>query len=320
MTFQPVLPWPVLIAVSVLLIAIRLLSLHQLRAEGPSPRIRLWRWSAATLALLLILVSAMRPTIGAVEHPDATTTTQGVNVFYVVDRSAAGAATDYGDGTPRIAGVRSDIAALTTRYPHARFALITFASRPSLDWPLSADTWSLDAETSALTADDAATVETQSGIDTAAAANVLRYQLIAAGQQYPGSRNLVFYFGFGAPGSRAPQGEFDLPPHLVDGGAVFGYGAVSDAPDALNESQLRRVASQLGVPYVHRADNEPMAESPSVPDGSAQSAGNPASAVVGHTELYWIFALLGAGLLLLEVYLTVRDLRRTRAAHRDVTL
>jgi hypothetical protein len=214
--------------------------------------------------------------------------------------------------------VRTDIAALTTRYPQARFALITFASRPSLDWPLSADAWSLNAETSALTPDNTATAE--SYVDAAAAANVLRYQLIAAGQQYPGSRNLVFYFGFGAAGSRAPQGEFELPPGLVDGGAVFGYGVASDAPEALNENQLRRIASQLGLPYVHRVRTEPIAQSTPLPDvQSARNEGS-ASAVVGRTELYWIFALLAAGLLLLEVYLTLRDLRRTRAAHRDVAL
>jgi hypothetical protein len=320
MTFQPVLPWAVLVAVSTVVIAIRLLSLHQLRAERRRPRIMLWRWCAATVALLLIVVSATRPSIGTVEREDATTATQAgnVNVFYVVDRSVAGAVTDYSDGTQRMAAVRTDIAALTARYPQARFALITFASRPSLDWPLSADAWSLDAEISTLTPDDTTNAETQSQIDAAAAANVLRYQLIAAGQQYPGSQNLVFYFGFGAPGSRAPQGEFDLPARLVDGGAVFGYGTPSDAPEALNESQLRRVAAQLGLPYVHRIGTEPITRFAPAPDGSDQSARIQASSVMGRSELYWVFALLAAGLLLLEVYLTVRDLRRTVAAHRDV--
>ena len=54
MTFQPVLPWAVLLAIAVVLIAIRLLSLHQLRADRRRPRIMLWRWCAATVALLLI--------------------------------------------------------------------------------------------------------------------------------------------------------------------------------------------------------------------------------------------------------------------------
>ena len=72
---------------------------------------------------------------------------------------------------------------------------------------------------------------------------MLRYQLIAAGQQYPESKSLVYDFGSGAGGSRAPQGEFDPLPGSVDGGAVFGYGA------ALNEPGLQRIAQQLGVPY-----------------------------------------------------------------------
>lgn len=316
MTFQPVLAWPLLLAVAVVLIGFRLLSLHRLRSGSHCARPPLWRWCAVTSAVLLMLVAAARPGVGAA---DATTTSTGaergnLNVFYVVDRSSAGAVTDYADGKARIDGVRSDIATLTARYPGARFALITFTSRPSLDWPLSADSWSFGPQTTALRADETAQSRTQ--VDAAAAANVLRYQLIAAGQQYPGSQNIVFYFGFGAPGSQAPQGEFDLAPHLVDGGTVFGYGA-TDGPQAMNENQLRRVAEQLGIGYVNRIDAEPLPPTAS-PQGRTESAQN--SAIVVRTQLYWLFALAACPLLLVEVYLSVRDLRRSRAAHREVTL
>ena len=60
------------------------------------------------------------------------------NVFLVVDRSADMRVEDLAGGRVRMAGARDDIAALIDRYPDARFAVIAFASRPSLDWPLSA--------------------------------------------------------------------------------------------------------------------------------------------------------------------------------------
>lgn len=44
------------------------------------------------------------------------------------------------DGT---AAARDDIATLMDRYPNARFAVNSFASRLALNWPLSQDNWSL---------------------------------------------------------------------------------------------------------------------------------------------------------------------------------
>jgi hypothetical protein len=151
-------------------------------------------------------------------------------------------------------------------------------------------------------------------VNAAAAANVLRYQLIAAGQQYADSKSLVFYFGSGAPGSRAPQGEFEPTAGAIDGGAVFGYGA------ARNEPGLRRIAEQLNLPYVDRDDGRPLSES--APDsGTAQSASNgiSSSGVADRTELYWVFTLPAAVLILFELFAGIRDLRRTRSARRDVT-
>ena len=187
------------------------------------------------------------------DPPSQQQSAENTNVFFLVDRSADSAIEDYGDRQSRMSGIRNDIEALIDQYPQARFALIAFASRSSLDWPLSEDAWSLRPEVARLA--PYAANDTTEDVNAAAAANVLRYQLIAAGQQYPDSKSLVFYFGSGAAGSRAPQGEFDPSAGAVDGGAVFGYGA------ARNEPGLRRIAEQLGLPYVDRDDGRPVSES-----------------------------------------------------------
>jgi hypothetical protein len=269
-----------------------------------------WRWSGLTLAVLLILIAAARPGIDHGERGDtAVPSAQNTNIFFVVDRSTDSAVEDFDDRQSRMSGIRNDIESLIDRYPHARFALIAFASRPSLDWPLSEDAWSLRPEVARL----APYPPTDEEVNAAAAANILRYQLIGAGQQYPGAKNLVFYLGSGAAGSRAPQGEFDPTPGSVDGGAVFGYGA------AQNEAALRRIAEQLGVPYVDRDDGRAATES--APGGGVpQSPGvTTASGSAGRTELYWVFTMLAAMLILFELFASIRDYRRTRLARRDVT-
>jgi hypothetical protein len=322
MTFEPVLPPVILIVIAVSVIVTRLITMRQLMRTTRWATV--WRWCGLTLAVLVVLIAVARPVLEPDEEETAAARQSGVNtnVFFIVDRSVDSRVDDFGDEQSRMDGIRADIAALIDRSPQARFALIAFASRPSLDWPLSEDAWSLEPVVARLTPYDG--VPDDSGqVNAAAAANVLRYQLIAAGQQYPDSESMVFYFGSGAGSSRAPQGEFDPPPGTVDGGAVLGYGAPrgEDGVSALNEPGLRRIAEQLGVPYAHRQEGQPFTQAAPNPDAAAPPAESPAaSGVVERTELYWVFTLLAAVLLLFEIYLTVREFRRTHMARRDVTL
>jgi hypothetical protein len=304
MTFQPVLPWPILAVVAGALLLARLVALRQaLLSAGRRSRARL-RWTGVTLAVLLLMVATTRPALLDDGNRQGETAAAGenLNVFLVVDQSTYSGVDDYGSGEPRIAGMRDDIAALIKQYPAARYALVGFASKASLDWPLSEDVWSLRPIVAALGSQNASP-----DANAGAADNVLRYQLIQATQQYPGSRNMVLYFGSGAPGSRAPQGDFNLMRGSVAGGAVLGYGRT----DTIDESELHRIAAQLDVPYVHRDLGQPFQVGLSdTPHSRAD--------VSERTELYWLPALLAAALLLAEIYLSVREFRRGRIARRDL--
>ena len=309
MTFDPVVPAPALGAIAVALLALRLVALrlatrsHSARGSG---RRGLLRWCAMTLAVLLVLLAAARPGAGTTAEEVTPVTAQGdANVYFVVDRSADSAIEDF-DGVTRMSGIRDDIRTLIGSHPGARFAVISFASRPATDWPLSSDAWSLEPVVDALNPyGDSAAGSDQ--VNAGAAANVLRYQLIAAGQQYPASDNLVYYFGSGAGQSSAPQGMFDTD--AVDGGAVFGYGGGA----GLDETALRGIAGQLGVPYVRRAAAEPL---PQEETPTAQPLSSPQSATA-RVEYYWLLTMVAAVLLLAEIYLSARDLRRTRSAYRE---
>ncbi|WP_431239946.1 hypothetical protein ACQ86B_10505 [Mycolicibacterium aichiense] len=177
-------------------------------------------------------------------------------------------------------------------------------------------------------------------VNAGAAANLLRYQLIQAAQQYPGARNLVFYLGEGAGGSTAPQSSFEGGDR-VSGGAVFGYGTAAGGPipgayvdgavtylsdarsggpviSTLDESRLRRVADELGVQYVQRDPARPVTRNlPALrPDGGAEAASLSSTPAPDRVELYWLFALLSAVLLLPEIYLAVREFWRNRTSRR----
>ena len=89
---------------------------------------------------------------------------------------------------------------------------------------------------------------------------------------------------------------------------MFGYGA----PD---EPALTRIARQLGVPYVHRQDGQPVPETDTAASPSIAAAGS--DDVAERRELYWVFTSVAAALLLAELYASLRDFRRTRMARPD---
>lgn len=323
MTANPVLPPLLLAAVATLLFAAQVVALRGWLASGRS-RTALWRWIGVTAAALLLVVAATRVVITA-DDESATRSAGDVepNVFLLIDRSPDMAVADL-EGRTRMEVAGNDIQALIGRYPQARFAVIGFASGPSLEWPLSADSWSLkpvmDTVTPYAYGSDAVT-QTNAG----AANTVLRYQLISAVQQYPRARNLVFYLGAGARESRLPAREFDPPKGSVDGGAVLGYGTTTGGhiPGAdiegssVDDSTLRAVADQLAVPYVARSGSAPLAAA--LPDGGTEN--EPTSSVAAarvHTETYWVPALVAAILILIELYFVLRDFRRRRLVTVDV--
>jgi LPXTG-motif cell wall-anchored protein len=316
-----VLPLALLAAAAAVLVGAQVVALRRWRASGRNRR-ALWRWALVTVAALLLVVAATRVVfVGDDQAPARSAGDLEPSVFLVVDRSPDMAVRDLG-GRSRMDVARDDLEVLVDRYPRARFSVIGFASTPSVAWPLSADTWSLRAVLDTLTpyapAPDAV-AQTNAG----AASTVLRYQLISAVQQYPRARTLVFYLGAGAPESELPAREFTPPAGAIDGGAVLGYGTAEGGPipgtdierSSVDDATLRAVAGQLGVPFVARSGSGPLTAE--LPDGGTDEQAA-AVASTGETETYWLPALGAAVLILIELYLVLRDFRRSRFVGVDV--
>lgn len=348
MTFEPIVPAALLFVIAAVLVLIRLAALPRLLSRpgsGSRPR-ALLRWGALTAAGLLLVLAASRP---GLPHDDphagaatgASARYAGANVFFVVDRSVDGRVTDYGfdagQAKSRMSGIRNDIAALIDQYPGARFAVISFATTASLEWPLSDDAWSLKPLVKGLSTYTEAPPDAMFAVNAGAANGLLRAKLAEATEQYPRSKNLVFYLGEGAGGSRVAQGGFDIPHSSIAGGAVLGYGTAAGGPvpqalvdgelayewdpaanraanSGLNEGALKQVAGVLGVPYFHR-DNGPITRvvpAVDLPGSRSRDSSAAHAANVERTELYWLCTALAALLALAESYPALRDFRRNR--------
>jgi Ca-activated chloride channel homolog len=351
MTFEPVLPAWLLITLGLMLIGIRMVALYRILVRTGPGRYRpvVLRWGGLTLAVLMLVVAAARPGLEAAHARNGTqppsnvaASTANLNVFIVVDRSVDSRVEDFADHQSRMAGIRDDILAVIDQYPRARFSVIEFASKAAELWPLSADTWSLKPLIQGLSPYTEVPEDAMYRVDAGAANELLHDKLTQSRSQYPGSKNVLFYLGSGAGGSRSSQSGFTLG-DLVAGGAVLGYGTPAGGPiprgyiggnltyiadqqsgaplvNGLGEDTLKALAGELSVTYYHREKGQAIsAVVPAVTADPAPDA-NPvvASRTMERTELYWLFSVIAAALILVEIYLTTRDYRRTRMARQDV--
>jgi hypothetical protein len=295
--------------------------------------------------MALLLLAALRPGVpgGSVRSAAAD-----LNVFFVVDTTSSIAAEDYGNGSPRLDGVRKDIMAIAGQLPGARFSVITFDTTAHVRMPLSTDTLALETITDVLEPQVTAYAK---GSSITAARQVLAEQLAAARDGHPGRPRLVYYLGDGEQTSGREPGAMTFDGGLVAGGAVLGYGTAAggrmkensgqkitgqenkgqdnsgqeddggtyvqdnragtsgDALSVIDEGRLRTIAGQLGVPYVHRAAGDPVGDMmQQARPGRVERADGDGPTAAG-AELYWIFAA-GAFLLALpEAVGIVRQLR-----------
>ena len=273
-------------------------------------------WAMRLLLVLACFAMLLRPGIpGGATQTLATDT----DIVLVVDTTASIVAEDWGDGEPRLAGVRDDVRALVAEYPGARFALITSDAAAQLRMPLTTDTTALIGSLDVLRPE----VTSQSrGSSIGVAAPLLTETLQSAAESSPDRSRMVFYLGDGEQTTDTTPESFADSAKYVDAGAVFGYGTAeggpmrittgglaeggadyiqyqgTDALSVIDEQNLQTVAEQLGVEYQHRAADEPamLPEAPSTTTSYAESG------EVGNvTELYWIAALVVLALLGVEI-------------------
>ena len=338
MIFQPVLN-PLLIALlcaPVVAVAVWVLARPPKSGGAPTTDGRALVGHRALWAMRLLLVLAcvallLRPGIpGGATQTLATDT----DIVLVVDTTASIVAEDWGDGEPRLDGIREDVRALVEEYPGARFALITSDATAQLRVPLTTDTTALMGSLQVLRPE----VTSQSrGSSIGIAAPLLSDTLASAAKSSPDRSRMVFYFGDGEQTVDTAPESFRSSATYTDSGAVFGYGTTeggpmrittggvsdqagdyiqyqgSDARSVIDESNLEAIADDLGVKYSHRTADT----APALPAAPSTTTDYTDSGEVGNVvELYWIAALVVLAILGIELtratMLIVR-LRRLRA-------
>ena len=286
--------------------------------------------------VVLLLVAALRP---AIPGNDVRVDASAVDVYLVVDTTSSVMARDYGDARPRLEGVRADIKALTTQLAGARFSLVTFDIDTTVRLPLTSDGAAVSAAADTLRPE---TSVWSRGSSVTLARDQLRTALERGRDTHPERARLVFYLGDGEQTTAQDPRPFEIAGQLINGGAILGYGTAAGgrmaitaafetgdivdpstgkpAVSVIDEEQLAAIASQLGVPYLHRTVDDgglAIVEAVRLKELAPLRATDSGEIVGGRAELGWVALLLLAVLAAWEIGSLVAAASRSRRPLRS---
>jgi len=322
MTFDPLLPWPILGVAVVLTLGATTLRLR----DDDRPRLPAFR----SLAMfVLVAFIALDP---AIDGGTVAALRSDADVLFVIDTTGSMAAEDYGDGAPRLDGVRADIIALIAEFPGAHFGLITFDTSARMVVPWTTDVGAVSTAVELLRQER--TIYTRG--------SALGLPIPAIDRALPrtddGSRySVVFYVSDGEQTADGDEPDLRALRPSVSAGAVLGYGTPeggrmrlfagrddtldpyihdpetdADAVSRIDERTLELIADDLDVPFVHRTEPGGIAELASdVADGASTELGDSRD---GDRRLYWIPAFGVVALALWQFAVTAFEVAEARRA------
>ena len=264
MIFRPVFPVYIVFAAMLVLVLLRMLFLA--RAGKP---LRVATGALIRMLVLLAVVFAvnLRPMI-----PDRNIKAEmkNVDVMFVIDTTISMWALDYNGSYDRMSGVLADCRHIMEKLYGANFALVRFDNRAQVLSPFTQDTKNVeDALTTILAPDE----NYARGSDLNVPYDEMENLLISS-RMKEDRKTAVFFISDGEITNGSERPSFTAFAKDIDGGAVLGYGTVeggrmrlpsgrafmrdpetgSEAISVLNEENLRALAGDMGIDYIHMTE------------------------------------------------------------------
>ncbi|GAA1487309.1 VWA domain-containing protein [Brachybacterium sacelli] len=274
-------------------------------------------WLRRGLMVVLLLMVALRP---VTPLDSEQTERMNANVFFVVDRTGSMNAEDYAGDQPRLEGVKADMKRIMDQTEGSRYSVIAFDSTATQQLPLTTDAGAATAWIDTLTTEPTAYSQ---GSNVDRPLESLLVELSATQREDPESQTLVYFLSDGENTDEKESESFSQAAGYIDAGAVLGYGTAEGGPmkanggpqdgeyitgpdgqqgiSSIDEEQLQTIASDMGVPYIHRDD--PEAEIEGTMDGITLRPIPVESSrdVTSFQDWYWIASIPLAALLIWEL-------------------
>ena len=257
MITRPIIPIPLMIIISIILIIIIILS---------SKKVKL---IVRLLIVLMLFLINLRPMI---PNGETEVMNNNLDIIFVVDTTLSMDAQDYGNKQTRLSAVKKDIEYIINKIPGAHYSLISFDLDTKIRLPLTSDANALLASSNTLRVIDELYARGSS-------VTIFREELaevLKSSKKKENHSRIVFIC---TDGEQTVDRDIDSLKPLadnVDGGAILGYGTTKggkievenydgtkeelkdrssypyqDAVSVLDESNLKRMAKDLDINYVH---------------------------------------------------------------------
>lgn len=262
--------------------------------------------------LSLLLIAAMTACVIIIGlrprrfDPDAEISTNNLNVCFVVDTTISMWAEDYTNSKPRMDGVQDDIDRIMDALPDSYFALMQFDNGAQILAPFTQDIHAIEEGVDEMQMPGYSTAE-GSSMNTVYGA--LKSMLNSSAKK--DRKTIVFLFSDGEITDGSSLRSFEELGSLVDDGAVLGYGTAAggrmyyegrgyiqdstkrtDARSVIDETNLKQLASDLGIEYIHENGRDTSAMTATLSRIRMLSAGTARQQgdLSGFSETYYYFA------------------------------
>ena len=270
---------------------------------------------AAVCALIFMI--NLRP---MTKDYDADIETKNVDVLFVVDTTISMWAEDYDGNDPRMDGVIETADRIMTDLKGSSFALVRFDNRSRILAPFTQDKRSVKDAFDTIKAPD---IWYANGTSLNAPYDDMK-SLLESSDKKDDKTTVVFFMSDGEITGKESLESFAELGALVDGGAVLGFGTESggkmsdsyggfvydyenggSAVSRIDEANLRKIAGDLGVDYIHLTSPERV-DSIVRYIKTSSSTGRSQGRAVLYNDTYYYYTAILLVLLLAEGYMLIR--------------
>ena len=279
------------------------------------------------LIIILIFIINLR---FMVQNGDASSYKSNYDVFLVVDNTISMVAEDYNGKGRRLDAVKEDLKYLLNELPSSDYSLITYENSSYIRSPLTSDRDTIDVLIDTM---DVKLSYYAQGTSITLFKNDLK-RLLESSKKKSGHKRIVFIVSDGENNTKEAVKSLSDLKSLVDDGAVLGYGTTSGgmmkekkyyssteteyiedrtgsypwpkAISKIDESNLKKMADDLGISYVHMEKQKNIDSV--ISDIKNNSDLNEGEDLESYSDIYYPFAMILTVLLMVELYLDKKEL------------
>lgn len=319
MNIRPMLPLGILVAVFALMFGA---TSYFVIGNKVNTKEKLFTLVRLTLIYVLAFIIGVRPILKETRYEFAT---KNLDVLFVVDTTISMWAQDYnGTRKPRMDGAIKDVNYVIDELAGSNFGLVTFDDSAHVLAPFTQDMQYIRDLLDTLETPDSYYA---SGSDLSIPYKDVEALLLSSARK-ENRKTIVFYISDGEITNGNELKDYSDLDQYIDGGAVMGYGTESggrmkdggsvtrfvydytlhqDAISRIDESNLQKIADELGLTYIYMNDGNAGLQGAVeiIKEGSKTVIESGDGAEI-EKDIYFYFAIPLALLVLMEILMVVR--------------